>query len=168
MHENFEDVNEQLKKHTLQIEDLRRQLGATSQLSLVPAQINEPKMHSESSAIELSELDKRYAQKPSVDTVIGRVKALEAANDELKDRTTQNTNGVNEHDIKIAEILKRLKDHDTNLDTHQTEIDQLKRQIEALSNVDTDGGNIDATALLRKIHFLEQKLDDKADKIEVI
>lgn len=125
-------------------------------------------MHSESSAIELSELDKRYAQKPSVDTVIGRVKALEASNDELKDRVTQNANGVNDHDIKLAEILKRLKDHDTNLETHQMEIDQLKRQVEALSNVDTEGGNIDATALLRKIHFLEQKLDDKADKIEVI
>ena len=54
-------------------------------------------MHSESSVIELSELDKRYAQKPSVDTVIGRVKALEAANTELNDRVTQNTNGVNDH-----------------------------------------------------------------------
>ena len=70
--------------------------------------------------------------------------------------------------VKIAEILRRLKDHDGNLETHQMEIDQLKRQVEALSNVDTEGGNIDATALLRKIHFLEQKLDDKADKIEVI
>jgi len=31
-----------------------------------------------------------------------------------------------------------------------------------------DNTNIDSTALLRKIHFLEQKLEDKADKIEVI
>jgi len=33
--------------------------------------------------------------------------------------------------------------------------------------VDADAGNIDATALLRKIHFLEQKLEDKADRVEV-
>jgi cell division septum initiation protein DivIVA len=37
-----------------------------------------------------------------------------------------------------------------------------------MSDVGGDAGNIDATALLRKIHFLEQKLDDKADKIEVV
>lgn len=132
-------------------------------MSLVPAPATDS-----ATGLEITELDKRYAQKPSVDTVIGRVKLLEEQYAAMKDQTTQNTNGVNDHDVSIKDILKRLKEHDGTLEAHQIDIDQLKRQVEALSNVDTEGGNIDATALLRKIHFLEQKLDDKADKIEVV
>lgn len=114
MQDTFTDYSAKLKTHDKQIEDLYNQLGAEpshEDLSL-PAG-NQTGTGSE---IDISALDKRYAQKKPVDTAIGRIAALEALIIEMKDNTQQNTNGVNDHEELLKALKKRVDTHDGTLD----------------------------------------------------
>jgi chromosome segregation ATPase len=87
----------------------------------------------------------------------------------MNDKVQQNCNDIADHSKSISSANEKLKEHTGTLDKHWQEIEALKKSIAALSEVDPgNGGNIDATAILRKINFVEQQLNDKADKIEVV
>jgi len=117
MQDTFVDYSAKLKKHDSQIEDLYAQLGAEpshEDLSL-PAGNG---ANGTGSEIDIAALDKRYAQRKPVDTAIGRIAALEAMTNEMKDTTTQNTNAVNDHEELLKAIKKHLATHDGTLDDH--------------------------------------------------
>ena len=112
--------------------------------------------------MDLAELDKRYACKTAPDNTLIRICALE-------DKQAETTDKLATLSKALTEVEEDNKKQDATLDKHWAEIEALKKQVTALSAVDTSNdGQIDATALLRKISHVEQNLKDKADKVEVV
>lgn len=95
--------------------------------------------------------------------------SLDMKINEFVDHILVNRNTNTEHDQRFEMIETALKDHLSALDTHQIDIDHLKKQMLAMASPEANAdGSIDGTALLRKIHFIEQELNEKADKTEVV
>ncbi len=126
-------------------------------------------------SVDLAELDKRYASKLAPELTIERIEKLERAQADIEqwqsgmsDDIQSAKNVLDDHEKGLAAAGTQLKEHAGTLEKHWAEIEALKKQITAMSSVDTSSdGQIDATALLRKIHFVEQSMAEKADKVEV-